>query len=70
MSSFDVIIIGAGAAGHRAYAQLIAETVEQGYARLVDSRNLNPGEYAIEVRVRDRVSGQNLVQSAKFTIVQ
>ena len=39
-------------------------------ARLVDSRGLNPGEYAIEVRVRDRVSGQNLVQSAKFTIVQ
>ncbi|HEV2905531.1 MAG TPA: hypothetical protein VGW32_10805, partial [Pyrinomonadaceae bacterium] len=39
-------------------------------ARLVDSRGLNPGEYAIEVRVRDRVSGQNLVQSAKFSIVQ
>ncbi|HKP36845.1 MAG TPA: GWxTD domain-containing protein [Pyrinomonadaceae bacterium] len=39
-------------------------------ARLVDSRDLNPGDYSIEVRVRDRVSGQNLVQSAKFTIVQ
>ena len=39
-------------------------------ARLVDSRGLNPGEYSMEVRVRDRVSGQNLVQSAKFTIVQ
>lgn len=39
-------------------------------ARLVDSRGLNPGEYAIEVRVRDHVSGQNLVQSANFTIVQ
>ena len=39
-------------------------------ARLVDSRGLNPGDYAVEVRVRDRVSGQNLVQSAKFTIVQ
>ena len=39
-------------------------------ARLVDSRGLNPGEYAIEVRVRDSVSGQNLVQSAKFAIVQ
>ena len=39
-------------------------------ARLVDSRGLNPGDYAIEVRVRDRVSGQNLVQSAKFAIVQ
>jgi GWxTD domain-containing protein len=39
-------------------------------ARLVDSRGLAPGEYAIEVRVRDRVSGQSLVQSAKFAIVQ
>jgi hypothetical protein len=39
-------------------------------ARLVPSHGLNPGEYAIEVRVRDRVSGQNLVQSAKFTVVQ
>jgi GWxTD domain-containing protein len=39
-------------------------------ARLVDSRGLNPGDYAIEIRVRDRVSGQNLVQSAKFAIVQ
>jgi hypothetical protein len=39
-------------------------------ARLVDSRGLNPGDYTIEVRVRDRVSGQNLVRSAKFTIVQ
>lgn len=39
-------------------------------ARLVDSRGLSPGEYAIEVRVRDRVGGQNLVQAARFTIVQ
>jgi len=31
---------------------------------------LNPGDYAIEVRVRDRVSGQSLVQSAKFTVAQ
>ena len=38
--------------------------------RLLDSRNLNPGEYSVEVRVRDHVSGQNLVQSAKFTVVQ
>jgi GWxTD domain-containing protein len=38
-------------------------------ARLLDSRNLNPGDYSIEVRVRDRVSGQSLVQTAKFTIV-
>jgi GWxTD domain-containing protein len=39
-------------------------------ARLLESRGLNPGDYAIEVRVRDRVSGQSLVQSAKFSIVQ
>ena len=39
-------------------------------ARLIDSRGLNPGDYAIEVRVRDRVSGQALVQTAKFTIVK
>ena len=39
-------------------------------ARLVDSSSLSPGDYAIEVRVRDRVSGQSLVQSAKFTILQ
>ena len=38
-------------------------------ARLLDSRSLNPGEYSIEVRVRDHVSGQKLIQSAKFTIV-
>lgn len=38
-------------------------------ARLLDSRNLNPGDYSIEVRVRDRVSGQSLVQTAKFTVL-
>ena len=38
--------------------------------RLVNSNGLNPGDYTLEVRVRDRVSGQSLVQSAKFTIVQ
>jgi GWxTD domain-containing protein len=37
-------------------------------ARLLDSRSLNPGDYSLEVRVKDRVSGQALVQSAKFTI--
>src|SRR3989442_1611814 len=36
---------------------------------LLDSRSLNPGDYSIEVRVRDRVSGQSLVQTAKFAIV-
>jgi GWxTD domain-containing protein len=38
-------------------------------ARLLDSRGLIPGDYAVEVHVHDRVSGQKLVQSAKFTIV-
>jgi GWxTD domain-containing protein len=38
--------------------------------RLLNSANLNPGEYSLEVRVRDRVSGQSLVQSAKFTVAQ
>jgi len=38
-------------------------------ARLLDSRGLTPGEYSIEVRVRDRVSGQSVVQSQKFTVL-
>jgi len=39
-------------------------------ARLIDSRGLAAGDYAVEVRARDRVSGQSLVQTAKFTIVR
>jgi GWxTD domain-containing protein len=39
-------------------------------ARLLDSRGLNPGDYTMEVRVKDRVSGQALVQTAKFTVIQ
>jgi len=39
-------------------------------ARLIDSRGLTPGDYAVEVRARDRVSGQSLAQTAKFTIVK
>ena len=39
-------------------------------ARLIDSRGLNPGDYTLEVRVRDRVSGQALKQEAKFSVVQ
>lgn len=38
-------------------------------AKLIDSRNLGPGEYSVEVRVKDRVSGQALTQTAKFTIL-
>src|SRR6476660_4386023 len=38
--------------------------------RLLNSNGLNPGDYTLEVRVKDRVSGQSLVQSAKFTMAQ
>ena len=39
-------------------------------ARLIDSQGLNPGDYSVEVRAHDRVSGQSLVQTARFTIVK
>ena len=39
-------------------------------ARLIDTRKLAPGEYELAVRIRDRVSGQALAPSAKFTVVQ
>ncbi len=38
-------------------------------SKLIDSRGLTPGDYNVEVRVRDHVSGQSLLQSAKFTIL-
>jgi GWxTD domain-containing protein len=37
--------------------------------RLIDSRALEPGEYEIQIRIRDHVSGQAITQSATFTIV-
>ena len=37
-------------------------------ARLIDTRNLAPGEYEIQIRIRDHVSGQTLSPSAKFTV--
>jgi GWxTD domain-containing protein len=37
-------------------------------ARLLDSSKLAPGEYSIDVRIKDHVSGQTLNPSAKFTI--
>jgi hypothetical protein len=37
--------------------------------RLIDSRSLEPGEYKIEIRIRDHVSGQTITPSATFTIV-
>jgi GWxTD domain-containing protein len=39
-------------------------------ARLIDSRALTPGEYELVIRIRDRVTGQTLSPSAKFTVVQ
>lgn len=39
-------------------------------ARLIDSRDLTPGEYAIEIRIRDRVNEQKLTETAKFKIAQ
>ena len=38
-------------------------------ARLIDSRQLTPGEYELTIRIRDHVSGQSLAPSAKFTVV-
>ena len=39
-------------------------------ARLLDTRNLAPGEYEIQIRIRDHVSGQQLSPAAKFTVAQ
>ena len=38
-------------------------------SRLIDSRSLEPGEYQIQIRIRDQVSGETIAPSAKFTIV-
>ena len=37
-------------------------------ARLIDTRPLAPGDYEVAIRIRDRVSGQSLSPSAKFTV--
>src|ERR1044072_1509140 len=37
-------------------------------ARLIDTRNLGPGEYEVAIRIRDRVTGQSLSPSQKFTV--
>lgn len=39
-------------------------------ARLLDTSRLGPGEYEVSIRIRDRVSGQALTPSAKFSVVQ
>src|SRR5215217_7171984 len=38
-------------------------------SRLIDSRSLEPGEYEIQIRIRDHVSGQTITPTATFTIV-
>ena len=38
-------------------------------SRLIDSRALTPGAYTIEVRIKDHVTGQALVQKESFSIV-
>jgi hypothetical protein len=37
-------------------------------SRLIDTRTLGPGDYQIQVRIRDHVTGQTITPSATFTI--
>ena len=39
-------------------------------ARLIDTSKLPSGEYELQVRIRDRVSGQQLAPAQKFSVVQ
>jgi GWxTD domain-containing protein len=39
-------------------------------AKLLTTERLSPGEYEMQVRIRDRVSGQSATPSAKFTIIE
>jgi hypothetical protein len=36
--------------------------------RLIDTRALEPGEYQIQIRIHDHVSGETITPSATFTI--
>jgi GWxTD domain-containing protein len=38
-------------------------------SRLIDTRTLEPGEYQVQIRIRDHVTGQTIAPSATFTIV-
>ena len=38
-------------------------------SRLIDTRALEPGEYQVQIRIRDHVTGQTITPSATFTIV-
>jgi GWxTD domain-containing protein len=39
-------------------------------ARLIDTRQLPAGDYEVAIRIRDRVTGQSLAPSQKFSVVQ
>jgi len=39
-------------------------------ARLIDTRQLAAGEYEVAIRIRDRVTGQSLSPSQKFSVIQ
>ncbi len=39
-------------------------------ARLIDTRQLGPGSYELAIKINDRVSGQKLSPTSKFTISQ
>ena len=39
-------------------------------ARLIDTRDLAPGNYEIQIRIRDHVSGQTLSPSTKFAVMR
>jgi hypothetical protein len=39
-------------------------------ARLIDTRALPAGDYDVTIRIRDRVTGQSLAPSQKFSVVQ
>jgi hypothetical protein len=38
-------------------------------SRLIDTRSLAPGEYQIQININDRITGQIVSPTAKFTIV-
>lgn len=38
-------------------------------ARMIDTRGFTPGDYELAIRLRDRVNGQALAPSAKFSVV-
>lgn len=39
-------------------------------AKLMTTDKLSPGDYEMQIRIRDRVSGQSISPAAKFTVVQ